>query len=143
MSGLHFLSLCLSGEKPWICCDNILYVIIISNRKETKLRSGPWSPAATRWWMLVMYAWTVLPSSLHLPPSPRKKRGCAWAHHSSKEEEGQNGGISGYCLRILVGMGIWSPKIQTIKIENVCNFFTTWLHGTPLSPGYGSLRRPV
>lgn len=22
-------------------------------------------------------------------------------------------------------MGVWSPKTQTIRIENICNFFTT------------------
>lgn len=87
-----------------------------------KLRSGPWSPAATRWWMLVMYAWTVLPSSLHLPPSPGKK---------TRVLKRRRGRMEAFLVAAQVlledsgRIGIWSPKTQIIRIENVCNFFTT------------------
>lgn len=39
-------------------------------------------------------------------------------------------------------MDFWLPQIQTIKTQNVCSFFSgSTTH--PLSPGYGSLRRPA
>lgn len=39
-------------------------------------------------------------------------------------------------------MDFWLPQMQTIKTQNVCSFFSgSTTH--PLSPGYGSLRRPA
>lgn len=45
MSGLRFLFLCPSREKPWIRCNNTVYIIIISNRKEMKPRARALGPS--------------------------------------------------------------------------------------------------